>query len=109
MIKIMMRILATPTRDQARNFSSHSLLRAWICYKYVPVNDQLLLGASSEWQRKNSMLFTWTSSQIIGPALAGSAGPAPPALCFHFLCCVFLLCVPESHRPKLACCLVAWL
>ena len=30
-------------------------------------------------------------------------------LCFHFLGCVFLLCVPVSHRPKLACCLVAWL
>jgi len=25
-----------------------------------------------------------------------------------YLSC-FLLCVPESHRPKLACCLVAWL
>ena len=38
----------------------------------------------SSWQRKQSA-FVWSQAEIIGPAAAGSAGPAPPPL-FRYVC-----------------------
>ena len=67
------------------------------------------LGALLLSVQYKSLMGIWPDSLLPSESLACETIYIGVRILLSFSLLCFLLCVPESHRPKLACCLVAWL